>query len=370
MKLEGINEAITGWRGLVKRLLCLAGLSILALLIIASAALAQINPVEDPGDNVDPETGQVVGDDTPDCERPEDILESGLCRPPEPAPSGADGTITCEDLVDQGQAQEALNRGVNGDPAYDPNVLDEDGDGLACEGLPTATDPNSTTYTCGNFFDQGRAQAHFDSVVRGNPAQDPSLLDEDGDGIACEDLPTVFNPDGTYTCEDFVDQGQAQEFFDEVVTNLPRGNTGALDEDGDGTACEDLPTATDPNASASETTTGEETAADGETPGAGTGGEETGGGAAETTDGNGGTPTDQNGETTGANEGGSGDGSGTAKGDGESGGGAPGPVGDAFGNISRGSLPDTGGGWAVLLLAGAVLIGAGWFLVRRFSASR
>jgi hypothetical protein len=35
------------------------------------------NPASDPGDNYS--QGVVVGDDTPDCTRPEDVLESGLC---------------------------------------------------------------------------------------------------------------------------------------------------------------------------------------------------------------------------------------------------------------------------------------------------
>ena len=35
------------------------------------------NPASDPGDNYS--QGVVVGDDTPDCARPEDVLESGLC---------------------------------------------------------------------------------------------------------------------------------------------------------------------------------------------------------------------------------------------------------------------------------------------------
>ena len=39
-----------------------------------------VNPVEDPGDNVDPKTGLVVGDDTPDCATPEQVLASGLCK--------------------------------------------------------------------------------------------------------------------------------------------------------------------------------------------------------------------------------------------------------------------------------------------------
>ena len=36
------------------------------------------NPVYDPGDNYD--QGVIVGDDTIDCARPEEVLESGLCR--------------------------------------------------------------------------------------------------------------------------------------------------------------------------------------------------------------------------------------------------------------------------------------------------
>lgn len=49
-------------------------------------------------------------------------------------PSGADGTFNCEDFTDQGQAQEfSLS-----DPG-DTNGLDEDGDGIVCESLPTAT---------------------------------------------------------------------------------------------------------------------------------------------------------------------------------------------------------------------------------------
>lgn len=43
---------------------------------------------------------------------------------------------------------------------------------------------------------------------------------------------------------------------------------------------------------------------------------------------------------------------------------------DAFGSLGRGQLPNTGGEWAVLLLVGAVLIGAGVLLVRGFSSSR
>jgi cytoskeletal protein RodZ len=67
----------------LRKLLLLMGLSMLGVLLFASVAFAQsgVNLQEDSGDNVDPETGEVVGDDTPDCASSEDVLESGLCRP-------------------------------------------------------------------------------------------------------------------------------------------------------------------------------------------------------------------------------------------------------------------------------------------------
>ena len=44
-----------------------------------------------------------------------------------------------------------------------------------------------------------------------------------------------------------------------------------------------------------------------------------------------------------------------------------GTVTDMAGNIRQGQLPDTGGGWTVLLVLGTTLVGGGWLLVRRFS---
>ena len=67
---------------------------------------------------------------------------------------------------------------------------------------------------------------------------------------------------------------------------------------------------------------------------------------------------------------GNGEGGGTAEGGGGVWRGVTGSVGDALGNVSRGRLPNTGGGWTALLLIGAVLISGGWLLVRRFSSSR
>ena len=56
--------------------------------------------------------------------------------------------------------------------------------------------------------------------------------------------------------------------------------------------------------------------------------------------------------------------------DGDGGSGSDGNGGSDGGGFLSGLLPETGGGWAVLLLiVGATLIGGGWLLVRRFSAS-
>ena len=64
-----------------------------------------------------------------------------------------------------------------------------------------------------------------------------------------------------------------------------------------------------------------------------------------------------------------GDGGNGGNGDDGDGGGSDGNGGSDGGGFLSGLLPETGGGWAVLLLiVGAVLLGGGWLLVRRFSA--
>jgi LPXTG-motif cell wall-anchored protein len=40
------------------------------------------------------------------------------------------------------------------------------------------------------------------------------------------------------------------------------------------------------------------------------------------------------------------------------------PIGDVFSDVVAGQLPDTGGGWAILLIVGAILIALGWLLAR------
>jgi LPXTG-motif cell wall-anchored protein len=49
---------------------------------------------------------------------------------------------------------------------------------------------------------------------------------------------------------------------------------------------------------------------------------------------------------------------------GSSGGGVITPVGNVVSGLLAGRLPDTGGGWTILLIAGAILIALGWLVVR------
>lgn len=48
---------------------------------------------------------------------------------------------------------------------------------------------------CSDFETQEEAQAFFED--EGGPEQDPHGLDQDGDGVACESLPSAKDPDDT-----------------------------------------------------------------------------------------------------------------------------------------------------------------------------
>jgi micrococcal nuclease len=100
--------------------------------------------------------------------------------------SGADGNLDCASFAYQEEAQRVLRQ----DPS-DPNYLDGDDDGVACEDLPSNNDQppsagsgGDTNLDCASFATQEEAQ----KVLRQDPS-DPNYLDGDGDGVACEDLP-------------------------------------------------------------------------------------------------------------------------------------------------------------------------------------
>jgi hypothetical protein len=90
---------------------------------------------------------------------------------------------SCGHYETQADAQAALDAGN----LPKPENLDWDSDGIACEeafGLDPDSPPPARDYTtCGHFETQADAQAALDSGILPNP----EFLDGDGDGIACEE---------------------------------------------------------------------------------------------------------------------------------------------------------------------------------------
>lgn len=83
----------------------------------------------------------------------------------------------CADFPSQAAAQSALQQG-------DPERLDGDDDGIACEDLAGGSSGNGTgeDMNCDDFATRQEAQG----VLEGDPS-DPNNLDADNDGVACED---------------------------------------------------------------------------------------------------------------------------------------------------------------------------------------
>ncbi|MEH7482605.1 excalibur calcium-binding domain-containing protein [Neobacillus drentensis] len=106
--------------------------------------------------------------------------------------------MNCTDFDTQEEAQEYFEE--NGGPDYDPDDLDRDSDGVACEwnnddysdeDYEEGETSSDTTYTntnidmnCTDFDTQEEAQEYFEE--NGGPDYDPDDLDRDGDGMACD----------------------------------------------------------------------------------------------------------------------------------------------------------------------------------------
>ena len=109
-----------------------------------------------------------------------EIACNGASPPPdEPPTTTAD--LDCADFATQQEAQAELER----DPS-DPNNLDADGDGVACETYPYGTGgggEGGRDLNCADFATHGEAQREY-----AKDRTDPNNLDADGDGRACEDL--------------------------------------------------------------------------------------------------------------------------------------------------------------------------------------
>jgi hypothetical protein len=164
--------------------------------------------------------GNGIGEGSPGCEG----------QVPRPAPDpGVDKD--CADFRSQAAAQAELER----DPS-DPSNLDGDGDRLACETYPynggSGGGGSGGDLDCADFATQREAQ-----VVLERDPSDPNGLDADNDGIACEELADSGGGggDGELDCADFATHGEAQREYAK-----DRTDPNNLDADNDGKACEEL----------------------------------------------------------------------------------------------------------------------------------
>jgi hypothetical protein len=170
--------------------------------------------------------------------------------------------LDCGDFATRRGAQAIFDRSPVAS-AGDRFELDEDGDGVVCEPAPggaaeDGTDLGAQTggdLDCVDFPSQAAAQAG----LRDDPS-DPNRLDPENNGVACE-LTPVFYDDGAtdyapvaaarsnadLDCEDFEFQQEAQMVYlrDESDPNGLDGPNEAAEKDkryvGNGFACETLP---------------------------------------------------------------------------------------------------------------------------------
>jgi micrococcal nuclease len=101
---------------------------------------------------------------------------------------GVDSNLDCASFETHKEAQRVLEQ----DPS-DPNYLDGDGDGVACEELaenqpddqpPSLGSGSDSNLDCASFATHEQAQRVYEQDL-----SDPHYLDGDGDGVACEELP-------------------------------------------------------------------------------------------------------------------------------------------------------------------------------------
>src|SRR5215207_6321866 len=108
------------------------------------------------------------------------IACNGASPPPNEAPTSTED-LDCASFATQQEAQAELER----DPS-DPNNLDADGDRVACETYPYnggGGGEGGGDLDCADFATHGEAQREF---VKDRT--DPNNLDADNDGRACEEL--------------------------------------------------------------------------------------------------------------------------------------------------------------------------------------
>ena len=150
--------------------------------------------------------GNGIGEGSPTCKK-----KAVAAPKPQPGPSGGD--LDCDDFASQAEAQENLN-----DDPSDPNNLDSDADGVACEDTGGTASPTAS------------------ATASPSPAPNPSPNRNDNAPNPNAGVPPP-PPDGDYDCADLTyDQAQqvlAQDRSDPydlqryaVVLDLPKGIRG------------------------------------------------------------------------------------------------------------------------------------------------
>jgi Excalibur calcium-binding domain len=149
-----------------------------------------------------------------------------------PVGGGGGRDLDCADFATQEEAQAVLETDLS-----DPNGLDADNDGIACEELAGGGGGGGDgELDCADFATQQEAQAELE-----RDPSDPNNLDADGDGVACETYPYGTGGGGgeggggDLDCADFATQRAAQREFAK-----DRTDPNNLDADNDGRACEEL----------------------------------------------------------------------------------------------------------------------------------
>jgi hypothetical protein len=132
--------------------------------------------------------GNGIGEGSPGC--------GGQIAPREQAPPASFRDRDCSEFDSQVEAQEVLE-----DDPSDPNGLDGDSDGVACESLPgrSSASPSASPSTSssasaggglppapgGDYDCAALTYSQAQQVLRSDPS-DPHQLDGDDDGEACE----------------------------------------------------------------------------------------------------------------------------------------------------------------------------------------
>jgi micrococcal nuclease len=224
--------------------------------------------------------GNGTGEGSPGCEdgrkpapKPEPKSEPQPNPEPEPEPQptpSSSADLDCADFATEPEAQAVLDGGPS-----DPNGLDSDSDGLACEELPgaSASSPSASAspesdpapfqpsgdLDCSNFETQAEAQAEYDL----DPSDPHGLDGPQGEGytgnpgVACEDLPgyseapssssasptssaSASAPSSAPSGSGGAPSGGGDIDCDQVDGPIPTppGDPDGLDGDGDGLACE------------------------------------------------------------------------------------------------------------------------------------